>query len=680
MKRQILRTVQQKLLAVLLLTTFVALLVALGLIVSYNLRAYQQNLIADMSTQSELLGHMTAPALSFDDKQLALQNLSLLRIQPKVRAAAIYNARGGLFASYAATGDTSPLPTIPETDTIRIEGNNLLLFKRIVNDGEILGTVYLLADYDLIGRMADYLGIAAAVMIVAMLIAFFMSTRLQKIVTGPILAIAEIAREVVEQRDYSRRAEKISDDEVGVLVGSFNDMLAEIERRTQELENSNREIAHEVEERTHAQQEVMRLNADLEDRVLERTAQLESANAEMLLAKAAAENANHAKSAFLSSMSHELRTPLNAILGFAQLLSLEALPSTLAQRKDFTNYILKAGRHLLTLINEVLDLAKVESGTLLLSLEPVSLAEIMQEAQDMVTPLANARNIRMMFPQNAPFYVIADRTRLKQVLINLLSNAIKYNREGGSIIVGCTSITHERIHIVVQDTGAGLNSEQVAQLFQPFNRLGQETGVEEGTGIGLVVTKKLVELMGGEIGVTSSAGIGSVFWIELETSSAPQYANQAQLIERSPEIIQQYASHIDGANERRKLLYVEDNPANLKLIEELLSFRSDLWLLTAANGNLGVELARAHLPDVILMDINLPGMNGNDAMVILRDDPKTAHIPVIALTANAMPREIEKGIALGFFRYLTKPINIDEFLIALDSALDLAKASLPKPV
>jgi signal transduction histidine kinase/CheY-like chemotaxis protein len=668
MKLLALRTVRQKLIGVVLLTTLVALVVALGAIIAYNLRTDHQNLIADMTTQSELLGHMTAPALTFDDQQLASQNLSLLRFRQGVRAAAIYNAKGQLFATYGTQGEEFPLAELPKTDTVRVEGRDLIVFKRIVSDGEVLGTVYLRADYELVGRILDYCGIAAVVTILAMLIAFLLSVRLQKFVTTPILAIARIAREVVQQRDYSRRAEKISDDEVGVLVESFNDMLTEIERRTRELEDSNREIAREVAERSRAQQEIMRLNGELEVRVLDRTAQLEATNTELVTAKAVAEKANQAKSAFLSSMSHELRTPLNAILGFTQLLASDSLPLTADKKKEFTGHILKAGKHLLVLINEVLDLAKVESGTLTLSMETVALAEVMRACQELIEPLADQRRIRTIFPQGGNLHVAADRTRLKQIFLNLLSNAVKYNREGGTVTVGCAAVGSERIRISIQDSGIGLSPKQLENLFQPFNRLGQETGAEEGTGIGLVVTKRLVELMGGELGVNSAVGNGSVFWVELK--SVAGYAVESKVTDALPTRINA-GQNADASS--RTVLYVEDNPVNLKLIQEVIAFRTDLRLLTAGDGNLGVELARAHQPDVILMDIHLPGISGNEALKILRKDPSTAHIPVIALTANAMPRDVANSMSFGFFRYLTKPINIDEFFETLDGALEFAK-------
>src|SRR6185312_15570646 len=293
-----------------------------------------------------------------------------------------YKPSGNLFATYEAKGEKDAFPNVSPKDALLIEGENLTLFKRIFNDGEFIGTVYLRAKCDLTDRVLDYLGIAAVVMVAAMAIALAFSIGMQRAVTQPILSIAAIAREVVEQRNYARRAEKTTDDEVGMLVESFNDMLAEIERRTYELENSNLEIAHEVRERGIAQQEVMRLNAELETRVRERTVQFEAANRELVHAKAVAETANQAKSAFLSSMSHELRTPLNAILGFTQLLAPETMTITAEKKQDFTNHILKAGRHLLVLINEVLDLAKVESGTLTLSLEPVLLSDIIAECRE----------------------------------------------------------------------------------------------------------------------------------------------------------------------------------------------------------------------------------------------------------------------------------------------------------
>ena len=383
----------------------------------------------------------------------------------------------------------------------------------------------------------------------------------------------------------------------------------------------------------------------------------------------AAEKANLAKTDFLSSMSHELRTPLNAILGFAQLMETGVPAPNPAQKRNL-DQILKAGWYLLELINEILDLALIESGKVILSREPVSLSEVILECRAMIESQAQKRNITLKFPQfDIPLFIKADRTRLKQVLINLLFNAIKYNKPSGAVTMECTLDNPGRIRIGVRDTGAGLAPEQLLQLFQPFNRLGKEASAEEGTGIGLVVTKRLVELMDGTIGANSTVGVGSEFWIDLELTVAPQHVDHEM-----DNVVPLPAKAVEG-KPLRTLLYVEDNPANLELVEQLIARRPDLRLLTAADGNLGIEFARDYLPEVILMDINLPGISGISAMKILQADPATAHIPIIALSANAIPRDIERGLEAGFFRYLTKPIKVGEFMETLDVALKFAQSA-----
>jgi signal transduction histidine kinase/ActR/RegA family two-component response regulator len=390
-------------------------------------------------------------------------------------------------------------------------------------------------------------------------------------------------------------------------------------------------------------------------------------------AMAAAENANRAKTDFLSSMSHELRTPLNAILGFAQLIDSGSPVPTPTQKRSLEQ-ILKAGWYLLELINEVLDLAMIESGKVTLSREPVSLAEVMLECRAMIEPQAQQRGITMTFPPfDVPYFVSADRTRVKQILINLLFNAIKYNKPEGTVAVECSLAGPGLIRIGIRDTGMGLTDRQLAQLFQPFNRLGKETGAEEGTGIGLVVAKRLVEFMGGTIGADSTVGVGSHFWIELSLTAAPR------LVAAESEPVTLVRPDVPSDTPIRTVLYVEDNPANLELVEQLMARRRELRLLGAADGNLGIEFARACQPEVILMDINLPGISGLEAMRILRADPVTAHIPVIALSANVVPRDIERALEAGFFNYLTKPIKVNEFMDALDAALRFSETAAGRP-
>jgi signal transduction histidine kinase/CheY-like chemotaxis protein len=371
---------------------------------------------------------------------------------------------------------------------------------------------------------------------------------------------------------------------------------------------------------------------------------------ELQKAMAAAEKANLAKSDFLSSMSHELRTPLSAILGFAQLIE-SGMPQPTPSQKRSVDQILQAGWYLLELINEILDLALVESGKLSLSLEPMSLADALYECEAMVEPQAQKRGVAVRFHRRAAsHFVMADRTRVKQIIINLLSNAIKYNKPGGSVMVDCVLPSPGRIRIRVEDTGVGMSPAQLDQLFQPFNRLGQESTSEQGTGIGLVMTRRLIELMGGAIGVESTVGQGSVFWIEMNLTQERHSLLGDDGRAALP------AATIPMSENALTLLYVEDNPANLMLVEDLIARRDDIRLISARDGLTGVEMALSHAPHVILMDINLPGISGIKAL-------------------NAMPHDIAKGLEAGFFRYLTKPIKINEFMTTLDEALALASTA-----
>jgi len=397
---------------------------------------------------------------------------------------------------------------------------------------------------------------------------------------------------------------------------------------------------------------------------------LEDKNVELEAARALAEKANLAKSDFLSSMSHELRSPLNAILGFAQLMESES-PAPSSSQQESIGQILRAGWHLLKLINEILDLTKIESRQIPLSKEPVLLGEILMECQGMFEPQAQQRGIVMRFPKHdAALYVLADHTRLKQVFINLLTNAIKYNTLQGTVEVNCTQEAHRRIRVSIRDTGIGLRPDQQAQLFQAFNRLGQEAGGVEGTGIGLVVAKQLVELMGGTIGVQSTVGVGSVFWFELDAVDAPVLAMDRNHVALSLPLVSRPTTE-------RTLLYVEDNPANMKLVQKIIERHPELRLLMASNGLAGIELARSALPDVILLDINLPGINGFETLKLLREDALTAHIPALAISANAMASDVKKGQEAGFMRYLTKPIKVDEFMLALNVALEFSERNKP---
>lgn len=377
-------------------------------------------------------------------------------------------------------------------------------------------------------------------------------------------------------------------------------------------------------------------------------------------AKEEAERANRAKSEFLSRMSHELRTPLNSILGFAQVLEMASLPP---DELDSVGQILKGGQHLLSLINEVLDVARIEAGRLSLSLEPVHLPEVIQEALDFVRPLAQRRNITIgLVSEPCDSHVKADRQRLRQVLLNLLANGVKYNVDGGRIEVSIEPRENGEIRTAVSDTGPGISVHQKAKLFRPFERLEGESLAVEGTGLGLALSKGLVEAMGGVIGVDSEAGGGSTFWFELAPAEAP-----ASLL---PEFSSVLASGPGGgSSERRIILYIEDNPSNMALMKRILETRSEVLLIGAPQGRLGLELAHAHRPDLILLDLHLPDMPGQQVLEHLREDPETKTIPVVIVSADATPEHMEQLLASGAQSYVTKPLDIGSMLRLLDRAL-----------
>jgi len=370
-----------------------------------------------------------------------------------------------------------------------------------------------------------------------------------------------------------------------------------------------------------------------------------------------ANRANRAKSDFLSRMSHELRTPLNAILGFGQLLQTSPLAPGDAESVE---QILKGGRHLLDLINEVLDIARIESRTVSLSIEAVSVHEVVRETVDLVLPLAAKRGVALHTSgSDLPSFVLADRQRLKQAMLNLLANAVKYNREGGSATVSVDPMAGSTT-IRVSDTGPGIRSEDRDRLFSPFDRLGAERTGVEGTGLGLALTKALVEGMGGSIGVESEFGTGSTFWLALPPAEDPSSMEEPA---RSVPARELGSVHT--------ILCIDDNPSNLTLIERILANRPGVRLLKAIRGRMGLDLAREHHPDLIVVDVHLPDIPGDHVIRSLRNGPATGRTPVIVTSADSTPKQRKRLIAAGATEYLSKPLNVKRFLAAVDEALGI---------
>ncbi|MDH4230104.1 MAG: ATP-binding protein [Nitrospirota bacterium] len=665
----------------LLVSTTAMLLTAVPLVVG-DLHRAQRDLLQEMRGLAAVVALGSAPAVAFLDPYAATETLHTLSADRRIRGARLLTRDGQVFASYVAPGTgvdpfrgRAGLSGADDCGVPRFSVGRLFLCAGVEVGGQSVGSLELVADLGFLqAHVHRQIGIAVGVFLLALAVAWGLARALGRVIAAPVQELAHTAATVTTTRDYSRRAAgegvggMVARDEIGALTTAFNQMLEQVQSRDWQL-----------------QQHSERLEAEVEARTAELSASVE----QLRMAKSEAETASQAKSQFLSRMSHELRTPMNAILGFSQLLGMAQDEPLSERQKEYMGHVTKAGHHLLELINEVLDLARIESGRMTLSTESLDVGAVVAECLELTRAMAGDRHITLVdATHDLPLTrVRADRVRLRQALLNLLSNAAKYSVAGGTVTVSCDTDDNDDagdggkkgadvaddtglIMLRVTDTGPGIPAPLQEHLFEPFNRLGAEDSGTEGTGIGLVITLKLVEMMRGRMGFSSRVGEGSQFWIGLPRVGPGEA--QAADTDTAVGYVPAACKPLMGAY---TLLYIEDNPANLHLLQELVrQCATESRMLSASSAELGLLLARSEKPHAILMDINLPGMDGFEALRRLRTDAATRSIPVIAVSADGMADQVQRGMDAGFAAYVTKPFRMVEVLDALRAALKVKVA------
>jgi len=618
-------SIKRKLIVLVMLTTTVALLVAAAQFLLNDIRDYRRRVSNDLSILTHILGENCASSLQFDDAKIATQILTAFGAKPHVLAAAVYSTNG-LFAWYPA-GETpsDSLPRTPPPSGQRFLNRHVVFCQPIIKENQILGNIYL--DYDLIEvtqRIRSNCATIAAMLLISALIAFVLTTWLQRFISKPILNLASVANVISEQRDYSVRAKKETEDEVGFLIDCFNGMLAQMERHEKTLREINEQLAKS------------------ETRALAAT---------------------EAKSQFLANMSHELRTPLNAIIGYSEMLQEEVED---AGHKEYVSDLQKihaAAKHQLGLINDILDLSKIEAGKMTLYLENFDIAGVVQDVTTTVRPLVAKNNNRLEIdcPSNLPS-MRADQTKVRQILFNLLSNAGKFTEKGTIRLKVQPIPTHESqpamVNFILSDTGIGMTEQQLGKLFQAFTQAEASTTRKYGgTGLGLAISKRFCQSMGGDLTASSEVGKGSTFTLTL-----PLEVRDVTLTVRPAsrsEVLSAVSGSVDASS---SILVIDDEPAARDLVQRVLT-KEGYRVETAASGPEGLELARRIKPAAITLDVMMPDMDGWAVLAVLKADPATTEIPVIMVT---VVDDKNLGFALGASDYLIKPIDWDRLIAVLE--------------
>jgi signal transduction histidine kinase/CheY-like chemotaxis protein len=638
-------SIQRKLIGIIMVTSTVALLLACSTFLAYELVTYRKMVTQQLTTLAQIVAESSTAALTFQDRRSATETLAALRAEPRLVAARIYTRDGQPFATFLADGSRQDLPRSPGKQGAQFQDRYLALYQRVLLDGDWIGTVYLKRDLqDMYARLERYAGIALAVLLISSLAALLLSSMLQRVISEPTLRLAEMASRVSAERDYSLRAAKRGNDEIGVLVDSFNEMMGQIQARNLEL--------HEV------QSALERHVGELREEIARR----QRAQEEMLAAKQAAEESNRAKSAFLANMSHELRTPLNAIIGYSEMLREEtedAKDKHKGRSAADLARITAAGKHLLTLINDVLDLSKVEAAKTELEWEDASPGQILEDAAGAMAPLANMNGNRLSV-HCAPGLpaMRVDVVKFRQSLYNLLSNACKFTKNG-MIRVDVVPVTVDGAEFIewrVRDTGIGIAADQMHKLFQPFSQVDASTARKYGgTGLGLAISQRFCQLMGGAITVASEPGKGSTFTIRLPLGQHRAVAEQP-----AP------AASVRGAPAAKEpqgntVLVIDDDPTVQDLMARSL-IREGFDVVVASGGAEGLRKARELRPAAITLDVFMPGMDGWTVLSALKTDPELAEIPVILLTIS---EDRGRACLLGAAEFLHKPVEPERLVAAL---------------
>ena len=639
------RTISQRLTWMNMLVCGVALVLACSAFIGYDLVTFRTARVRNLSVQAQVIGSNTLSALAFDDPDAAAKTLSALSADPYILSAVLYNAQGKQFASYArpASGpipDPPPMPQGQEEDHW-IQHDRILVARAIALDNKPSGVVYIWSDVQALNnRLESYAGIASIVLLMSLLAALGVSAVFRKSVAQPIIQLARVAQEVTRDDSYSHRVPRIEGHgEVSVLIDSFNEMMVQIEKGKVNLQRAHDELELRVEERTAelvaAQKEV------------------EAYSESVLQAKEDIERASRFKDQFLSTMSHELRTPLNAVLGFSQLLGDDRYGPLTERQARYVNHIHSSGQHLLRLINDILDLSKIEAGRLQLNIEDVSVDFSFAEVCDSLQPLVD-RNAHKLIQRALPGLAIrADGTRFKQMLMNLLGNAIKFTPSGGTIELVATQID-TMVRIEVRDSGPGIPPEEKQRIFEAFHRMSQNEKTSEGTGLGLAITRKLVELHGGQLDVESKPGEGSSFFFTLPAVSFAEKSQKNQVIET-----------MNGAKPRTKILVVEDDVSSAYLLESQLS-SAGYEVTVCSQPKEAVQRAVDLQPAVITLDVIMLPLNGWDVLAKLKSDPRTANIRVLMVTVMD---QRNTGLLLGADEYIVKPVDKETLLAAVERCL-----------